>query len=238
MALRKYNKKLNYSYTLGVYPTIELIKQRPKEIIKIILNPKSDNNAGVKEIKQECEKKGIKYEYSIKNISKISVKENTYAAGLFNKYRTELSANTDHVVLVNPSDPGNMGTIIRTMLGFGIKDLAIIRPGVDIFDPKTIRASMGSFFNVNFEYFDSFKQYTSKYPKNKLYSFMLNGNKTLEETTFESPFTLIFGPENSGLDDSFRKIGDSVTIEHDEAIDSLNLSMAVGIALYRSRHRK
>ena len=43
------------------------------------------------------------------------------------------------MVLVNPSDMGNMGTIIRTMLGFNYVNLAIIRPGVDVFDPRVIR---------------------------------------------------------------------------------------------------
>ena len=48
---------------------------------------------------------------------------------------------------------GNLGTIMRTMVGFGMEDLAIIRPGVDAYDPKVIRASMGSIFHLRFAYF-------------------------------------------------------------------------------------
>lgn len=47
-----------------------------------------------------------------------------------------------HVVLHNPSDVGNVGTILRSALGFGFRDVAIIRPGVDPFDPRVLRASM------------------------------------------------------------------------------------------------
>ena len=46
------------------------------------------------------------------------------------------------------------------------------------------------------------------------------------------PFSLIFGNEATGLDDSFLEVGQSVLIRHSDRIDSLNLSMAVGIALY------
>ena len=54
---------------------------------------------------------------------------------------------------------GNLGTILRSCLGFGMKDIAIIKPGVDIFDPKVVRASMGSIFSLNISYFNSFEDY-------------------------------------------------------------------------------
>lgn len=85
--------------------------------------------------------------------------------------------DANHVVLVNPGDMGNMGTIIRTMLGFNYSNLTIIKPGVDVFDPRVIRASMGALFNINFEYFDSFSEYLDKYPKRNIYSLMLKGLK-------------------------------------------------------------
>ena len=57
--------------------------------------------------------------------------------------------------------------------------LAIIKPGVDVFDPRVIRASMGALFNINFEYFDSFSEYLDKYPKRNIYSLMLKGAKNI-----------------------------------------------------------
>ncbi len=84
----------------------------------------------------------------------------------------------NHIVLVNPSNSGNLGTIIRSMVGFGIYDLAIIKPAVDIFDLKTIRASMGAIFNIRFSYFDSFSDYSKEY-KNNYYPFMLQAKEKL-----------------------------------------------------------
>ena len=54
-----------------------------------------------------------------------------------------------HVVLVNPADMGNLGTVARTMAGFGFGELAVVTPAADVFHPKTVRASMGALFRLN-----------------------------------------------------------------------------------------
>ena len=45
------------------------------------------------------------------------------------------------------------------MLGFNYKNLIIVRPAVDVFDPKVIRASMGAIFHLNIQYYDTFNDY-------------------------------------------------------------------------------
>jgi TrmH family RNA methyltransferase len=117
------------------------------------------------------------------------------------------------------------------MVGFGLSELALVKPAADIFDPRVIRASMGALFRLNFDYFDSFDAYRSTFPHH-LYPFLTDGATPLHEATFDSPYALIFGSESSGLPDAYRRLGASVTIPHSYAIDSLNLSVAVGIALY------
>jgi len=68
----------------------------------------------------------------------------------------------------------------------------------------------------------------------KIYTFMLNGAKSLKEVGHNPNelFALVFGNEATGLDDSFLNIGTSVIIKHTNRIDSLNLTIAAGIALY------
>ncbi|MBO5347942.1 MAG: RNA methyltransferase, partial [Lachnospiraceae bacterium] len=56
------------------------------------------------------------------------------------------------VVLEDLQDPGNLGTIIRTGEGAGIAGVIMTRETVDIFNPKTIRATMGSIYRVPFVY--------------------------------------------------------------------------------------
>ena len=125
---------------------------------------------------------------------------------------------------------GNLGTIIRSAVGFGILNIAIIKPAVDLFSPKVIRSSMGAIFNVNIEYFDDFNAYLKE--KRNCYPFMLKATTSLSKVIIKEPYSLIFGPEASGLDDSYLNVGCPLIIRHNNTIDSLNLDNAVSIALY------
>jgi TrmH family RNA methyltransferase len=191
----------------------------------------------VVKIRELCGKLRIDVQVNDKLIERLAPNENSYAVGIFRKYERELRADRSHVVLVNPSDMGNMGTIMRTMLGFGVEDLAIVRPGVDVFDPRVIRASMGALFQLSFAYFDSFEAYSGAFPR-AYFPFMTDGEVSLLDARFTSPYSLIFGNEGAGLPDTFRHLGKSVTIAHTNRIDSLNLPVAVGIALYEATQEK
>lgn len=228
--VKSYQKESDYSYTLGVFPTIELLKNKVAYVEKVILHSLAYKNSGIPVIETLCEENNIPIEISDKTINKLSKKGNCYAIGVFKKYPMHLQ-ETNHVLLVNPSDMGNMGTIIRTMQGFGYQDLGIIRPGVDVFDPKVIRASMGAIFNMNIEYFDHFEEYRKRYP-HVMYPLMLKGATNIHQITpTKEHHTLIFGNESSGLPDGYLDYGQSIFIPHSSKIDSLNLSMALGITL-------
>lgn len=228
-----YKNDVDFSYALGVFPTIELLKHKKQHVQRVVIKSDSKKSQGVEEILALCHKNDIQYEINDRFIDKLSLKENCHAIGVFNKYESPIEQGKNHVVLVNPSDMGNLGTIIRTMIGFNVTNLAIIRPGCDIFSPKAIRSAMGAGFIINFQYFDSFEQYMLQF-KNNIYTFMLDGKKELHTTTFEKPFSLVFGNEGFGLAPQFQNYGTSIKIKHSDQIDSLNLSISVALALYQS----
>lgn len=232
--LKKYAKKMEHSYTLGAFPTIELLKNQPQHVLKVLLHPDMDSQVQLEIIQGLCSKHNIPLEWAGKSVEKIRDKENIFAIGVFEKYVNTLNPEENHIVLVNPSDMGNMGTIIRTSIGFGIDNLAIIEPAVDVFNPKVVRASMGSLFQINFCYYKSFDEYVHTAGKRSMYPFMLKGAVPLQELQRdkEETFSLIFGNEATGLPDSFAEIGQSVVIRHTDRIDSLNLALATGIGIY------
>jgi tRNA(Leu) C34 or U34 (ribose-2'-O)-methylase TrmL len=133
--------------------------------------------------------------------------------------------------LVLNCETGNLGTIIRSCVGFGISDIAIISPAADIYDPKVIRATMRAFFGLHFSYFDSFEDYLKYADEREIYTFMLNGKEKLHEATKKEHYSLVFGNVATGLDPSFIKYH-SIFIEQLNTIDSLNLDNAVSIAVY------
>lgn len=234
MRLRKYERDDPHAYTFGVFPTLELLQHQPEHISEVLLHSAGVRNEGIAKIKAICHDVGIRVSVDDKLVERLESKENTYAIGVFEKYEPELHSEANHVLLVNPSDMGNLGTTLRTLLGFGFHDLAIIKPAVDIFDPRTIRASMGALFQVNFAYFDTLETYCAHFERH-MYPFMTNGAVSLPDAVFTSPFTLIFGNESSGLPEFYRQHGTTVTIPQTKAIDSLNLSVAIGIALYGAK---
>ena len=149
--IKRYQKKYSFSYAFGAYPVLDLLKFQKEKVLKVLVKTEGLKSEGVEEIREICEKENIAFEENSRLIDKISYKENTYVVGVFEKYECILEANENHVVLVNPSNAGNLGTIIRTMVGFDFRNLAIIKPGVDIFDPTVVRSTMGALFGINFK---------------------------------------------------------------------------------------
>lgn len=235
--LKRYKNDFQHSYALGVFPTLELLTHSPKDALGVIVHPKGAKNSGVLKNQEICQNNAIPFEFQEKSFSRIGARENDYAVGVFQKNEPGLDASANHVILINPSGMGNLGTIIRTMLGFGFRDLAIIEPAADIFHPEVIRASMGAFFQLRFERFADFEQYKETYPLN-LYPLMTDGEIPLSEANFEPAFGLIFGPESSGLPEDFYNHGPSISIPQSKAIDSLNLAVSVGITLYQASQLK
>lgn len=240
--LKPYKKEFPYSYSCGVFPTCELAQTRPDALKKLLLTDKALENTGVKKLIKICEENGVPVAVDEKTSARIYPKENVYAIGVFEKYKCKLDTLRNHIVLVNPSDMGNLGTIIRTMAAFEIFDLAVITPAADIFDPKVIRASMGAFFRLRIACFTSFEKYISSLNAKglsvdgeghrELYPFMLNGTP-MEHITHDSGcFSLILGNESRGLPESFINIGNPVRINHASTVDSLNLPVAAAIGIY------
>lgn len=232
--MKRYKREDPVSYALGITLTFELLNFAHEYARKVYIHSSMERGEVFGKLEKLCKEHRVPMEFSDKPFNILSQKENCYVIGEFEKFSRKLDYTVSHVVLNNPSNAGNMGTIMRSATGFGITNLALMRPCVDPFDPKTIRASMGAIFRMNVEEFDSFAQYKAKIGDRATYPFMLKAKKKLPETEFAAPFSLIFGNEATGLPDSFLDEGTSVIIPHSDRIDSLNLPIAASIALYEA----
>ena len=93
---------------------------------------------------------------------------------------------------------------------------------------------MGAIFRVNHHLYSSFEEYAKEYDNHEFFTFMLNGEKPLTIKDVPKPklYSLIFGNEATGLDDSYLHVGTSIIIPQTPEVDSLNLTIAVGIGAY------
>ena len=232
-ALTAYKRDLDYSYAPGFFPTIEALTHAPEQVRRVLISSQAESEA-LRRVSELCEQHSIRIETADKVLSRLSGKDNCYAAAVFTKEQSELEASARHLVLHHPSDAGNLGTMLRTALGFGYLDIALIRPCADVFNPHVVRASMGALFSLRIHEYECFEDYRTIHPDHKLYPFMLKGSVTLKEAADHPgmPFALIFGNEGSGLPDSFLRCGTPVRIPHSSRIDSLNLSVAAAIGMY------
>lgn len=233
--VKPYKKSADYSYTLGAFPTIELIRSKTAAVREVFVH---STFTDTERLGQLCRENSIPMRISDKQIARLSDKENVFVVGVFEKYEQKLDAGKSQIVLVGPSNMGNLGTILRTAVGFGIYDIALISPAADVFHPKVVRSSMGAIFRLRHQYFEDFAAYRAGNPNQEVFTFMLNGRKQLTVSECPKPklFSLVFGNEATGLDASYLDVGTSILIPQSPDVDSLNLTIAVGVGTFLFTH--
>ena len=229
---KRYRKDDPVSYSLGITLTFELLRYKTEYVNTVYVHSTMKEGDTYNKLRTICREAGIPIRQTDKIFHVLSQKENCYVIGEFRKFPGKLEKDASHIVLVSPSNAGNMGTIMRSALGFELNQMAIVWPAVDAFDPKVVRASMGAVFSTEFQYFDSFDEYLEQFGQRELYPFMLQAQITLPEISPSGTYSLIFGNEATGLPEEFLDIGTSVIIPHSKRIDSLNLPIAASIAMY------
>ena len=233
-SLENYRRESDYSYAPGFFPSMEALTKQPESVRRVLLHSKLEPSTNVEMLLDLCQRYHVRTEIADKALAHISGKENCFIAAVFEKTQGTLNPDSNHLVLHCPSDKGNLGTMLRTALGFGFTDIAIVRPAADHFDPHVVRASMGALFSLRIREFDVFETYRCAFPGHTLYPFMLKGALPLDEAAKQqkNPYSLIMGNEGSGLPESFAALGQAVRIPHSSDIDSLNLAIAAAIGMY------
>lgn len=142
------------------------------------------------------------------------------------------------LILDNVSDPGNLGTIIRTAVAFGVTSIVLSENSVNIYNDKVIRASQGMIFKINvFE--KELINFISNLKKDniKIYGTDLNGSKKLSEINVSDSYALILGNEGAGVREEILRLCDEkILIEMNSSCESLNVGVSAGIILYEWRN--
>ena len=144
------------------------------------------------------------------------------------------------LALDNLQDPGNLGTILRTLDSANLKQLIISKNSVDCYNPKVVRSTMGAIFRVNIIEVDNLKQELIIDKKNnfKIMVTSLDAKNNIYNTDFSKKI-IVIGNEANGVSKEIQDLADEkVKIPMLGKTESLNASVAAGIMIYEFVRRK
>lgn len=146
------------------------------------------------------------------------------------------------LVVENLQDPGNLGTIVRTGEGAGVTGIIMGARTADIYNPKTVRATMGSVFRVPFVCTEELGRAVSLLRENgvRVYAAHLEGEKFYDSFSFREGTAFLIGNEGAGLSSELASQADSyLKIPMEGCVESLNAAVTASILMYevhRQRH--
>lgn len=136
------------------------------------------------------------------------------------------------IYLNNISDPGNMGTILRTALAFNFNNIVLDRNCVDIYNAKTIAAAKNSFFRLHI--LEDKEGDWIKENKLPIYTTSSYGETDLDSFQADDNFCLVLGNESHGVSQEIEALAQKkIKINISDNIESLNVSVASAILLYK-----
>lgn len=150
------------------------------------------------------------------------------------------------VVFDRPASPGNLGTIIRTCDAFKVDGLIVTGHAADVYDPKTIRASVGTLFSMpviripsHKELLPWFEQLRGELGGVQIIGTSAKGTKDVAEQDFTTPTILLLGNETLGLSMQYKELADAlVKIPVHGTASSLNVASAASIVLYEIQQQR
>ncbi len=137
----------------------------------------------------------------------------------------------------NLQDPGNLGTIVRMGEGAGVTGIVMSAQTADIYNPKTIRSTMGSIYRVPFVYADNFTDALKKMQNGGVfvYAAHLKGRFNYTEPDYRKPTAFIIGNEGNGLTEAAAEAADTlVKIPMEGSVESLNAAIACTVLTYEA----
>ncbi len=145
------------------------------------------------------------------------------------------------LLLEDIQDPGNLGTMLRTGEGAGITGVIMSSQTVDIYNPKTIRATMGSIYRVPFLYVEDMGEAVRTLQKNsvRVYAAHLRGETYYSSLSFREGTAFLIGNEGKGLRRETAELADSyLKIPMEGQVESLNAAIAASLLVYEAHRQR
>lgn len=148
---------------------------------------------------------------------------------------------THLLVLDSIQDPGNLGTMIRTGEGAGLSGVIMNRTTVDLFNPKTIRSTMGSIYRVPYYVAENLEETLQKVKEAgvALYAAHLKGTKAYDAFDYGKPTGFMIGNEGNGLSNEVAELADCyIRIPMEGRVESLNAAVSAALLMYECNRQR
>lgn len=148
---------------------------------------------------------------------------------------------THLLVLESIQDPGNLGTMLRTGEGAGITGVIMNQTTVDLFNPKTIRSTMGSIYRVPYYISSNLEETVQKLKTQgiSVYAAHLRGKMQYDEPDYTKASAFLIGNEGNGLSDAIADMADSyIRIPMEGQVESLNAAISATLLMYETNRQR
>lgn len=158
-----------------------------------------------------------------------------------NNKNNEIDYSQDIIVALDDiQDPGNLGTILRTVDSVGLNQILVSKGTADCYNPKVVRSTMGAIFRIKIIECENLEQTLKETQKNnfKIVVSSLQTKNSLYDINFDKK-VIIIGNEANGVEPQIQKIADEkIKIPMLGKTESLNASVATGVILYEYVRQK
>ncbi len=145
------------------------------------------------------------------------------------------------MMLEDIQDPGNLGTILRTAEAAGVSGIIMSSGTADIYNPKTIRSTMGSLYRMPFMVTDDFTKtiHILQEKQVKIFAAYLTGSVEHTKADYTSACAFLIGNEGNGLKKETAQIADScVRISMEGQVESLNAAIAATVLMFEAKRQR
>ena len=145
------------------------------------------------------------------------------------------------LVLEDIQDPGNLGTIMRTGEGAGIDGVIMSKNTVDLYNPKTIRSTMGSIYRMPFVYEEDILAVMGELKRAGVHTYAahLDGKNSYTQENYCKKTAFLIGNEGNGLKEETARAADTyIRIPMDGQVESLNAAIAAALLMYEGRRQR
>lgn len=240
---KKYRDIANEYLIEGIKLVEEAIQEKAP-IKQIILCDDCEKNAAIpKDLMYAIAKHECIYvtENILKYLSEVQSPQGILAVIEKNNNNTQIDYTQDIIVALDDvQDPGNLGTILRTVDSIGLTQILLSKGTADSFNPKVVRSTMGAIFRVKIIECEDLKQTLKEIKKHKfkIVASSLQTDNTIYDIKYQKK-VIVIGNEANGVKPEIQEIADEkIKIPMLGKTESLNASVATGIILYEYVRQK